>query len=142
MKTILVVLVATLSASIGESILSFGMRKIGACEPSARAWFVMVATNPYVYVGVVFLACFFFLYLLALSWADLSFVLPITALSYLFAGIFAKYLLHEQVSWVRWAGIMIIVLGIVLIAAEGGKQRTSQITCRAFRVMGDQPEGR
>jgi len=127
MKTYIVVLIAALSAAIGESLLSFGMRRYGSmdlAEPSHWLALVLsVVRNPYIFSGVVFLAIFFFLYLAALSWADLSFVLPLTAVSYLFAALLAKFFLGEEVSWYRWAGTIIIVIGIALVAA-GGKSRT------------------
>jgi drug/metabolite transporter (DMT)-like permease len=127
MKTYIVIMIAAFSASVGESLLSFGMRRHGAinlAEPSN--WLVLVFSvvrNPYVFLGVVFLGIFFFLYLAALSWADLSFVLPLTAVSYIFAALLAKYFLKEQVSWYRWAGTMVIVIGIAMIAL-GGKSRS------------------
>ena len=127
MKTILVILVATVSASVGETVLSYAMRRIGRLNPSAKEWFLFVATNPYVYLGTLFLACFFFLYLLALSWADLSFVLPVTALSYLFAAILAKYFLGEHISWLRWSGIAIIVVGIALVVLEGDYRHSADL---------------
>ena len=75
-------------------------------------------------MGVVLLGIYFFLYLAALSWADLSFVLPLTAVSYLFAALLAKFILKEDVSWVRWVGTIVIMVGITVVALDGG-QRTS-----------------
>ncbi len=127
MKTYIVVMIAALSAAIGESLLSFGRRRYGSmnlAEPSH--WLVLVSSvvrNPYIFLGVVFLGVFFFLYLAALSWADLSFVLPLTAVSYLVAALLAKFFLREEVSWHRWAGTVLIVIGIVLVAL-GGKSRS------------------
>lgn len=84
-----------------------------------------VIRNPYVLAGVVFLAFFFFLYLAALSWADLSFVMPLTAMSYIFAALLARYMLKEELSWFRWAGTVVIILGIILIALDS-RQRTEE----------------
>jgi drug/metabolite transporter (DMT)-like permease len=127
MKTYIVIMIAALSAAVGESLLSFGMRRYGSmnlAEPSD--WLVLVSSvvrNPYVFLGVVFLSVFFFLYLAALSWADLSFVLPLTAVSYLFAALLAKFFLKEEISWHRWTGTIFIVIGIALVAL-GGKSRS------------------
>lgn len=127
MKTYIVVAIAALSAAIGESLLSYGMRRYGAIsltEPSGvRMLITSVVTNPFVFTGVVFLGLFFFLYLAALSWADLSFVLPLTALSYLFAALLARYFLKEDVSWQRWVGTIVIVIGIIFVALDA-KPRT------------------
>jgi drug/metabolite transporter (DMT)-like permease len=127
MRTYIVVMIAALSAAVGESLLSLGMRRYGSmnlAEPSH--WFVLVSSvvrNPYIFLGVVFLGIFFFLYLAALSWADLSFVLPLTAVSYIFAALLAKFFLKEEVSWHRWTGTVVIVVGIALVAL-GGKSRS------------------
>jgi drug/metabolite transporter (DMT)-like permease len=120
-KTVVVVTLAALSAAVGETLLSFGMKKHGAmnlADPSQ--WFSLilsVARNPYVTLGVAFLAIFFFLYLAALSWADLSFVLPLTAVSYIFAALLARFVLRVF----RWIGTAVIMIGITLIALNGGQ---------------------
>jgi drug/metabolite transporter (DMT)-like permease len=122
MKTYIVIAIAALSAAVGESLLSYGMRAHGDVNLTKFSDLVVLITsvfrNQYVTVGVAFLAVFFFLYLAALSWADLSFVLPLTAMSYIFAAFLAKFFLKEDVSWFRWAGTLIIVLGIALVAFE------------------------
>ncbi len=126
-KTFLVVATAALSAATGETLLSYGMKKSGEmniAEPSQwLALFFSVVRNPYIFTGVFFLAIFFFLYLAALSWADLSFILPLTAVSYIFAALLARFVLGEDVSWARWAGTVVIMIGIALVALEG-RQRT------------------
>jgi drug/metabolite transporter (DMT)-like permease len=124
-KTVIVVTLAALSAAVGETLLSYGMKKNGAMnitDPSQ--WFSLifsVVSNPYITAGVVFLAIFFFLYLAALSWADLSFVLPLTAVSYIFAALLARFVLREEVSVFRWIGTVVIMIGITLIALNGGQ---------------------
>ncbi len=84
-----------------------------------------VIRNPYVLAGVVFLAFFFFLYLAALSWADLSFVMPLTAVSYIFAALLARFVLKEELSWFRWVGTIVITLGIILVALDS-RQRSEE----------------
>ena len=92
---------------------------ISLANPSHIATLILsVVRNPYVFLGVVFLAIFFFLYLAALSWADLSYVLPLTAMSYVFAALMAKFVLKEDVSWQRWLGTVIIVIGVACVAVD------------------------
>ncbi len=123
MKTYIVVAIAALSAAIGETLLSYGMKRSGTVmlnNPSQWLTLMLsVVRNPYIFTGVLFLGVFFFLYLAALSWADLSFVLPLTALSYIIAAFLAKYFLKEDVSWFRWIGTIIIVIGIAFVAIDG-----------------------
>jgi drug/metabolite transporter (DMT)-like permease len=120
--TILVLIIATLSAAIGETFLSYGMKSLGPVSLSSPSRWLELAfsavKNVHLAVGVGFLACFFFLYLATLSWADFSFVLPITSLSFLFGIVMAKLFLHEQVSWQRWAGTLVILAGICLVASD------------------------
>ncbi len=115
-------LIAALSASIGESFLSFGMKRIGESEWVGPwgwfRWLIAVISTPYIIIGVVFLACFFFLYLITLSHADLSYVLPITAASIVFAAILARIFLKERISAIRLAGIAVIILGIIIISMD------------------------
>ncbi len=138
-KTYIVILLATLSAAIGETLLSYGMKKGGQvdlCSPSQWACLVLsVVRNPYVFAGVVFLAFFFFLYLAALSWADLSFVMPLTAMSYIFAALLAKFVLREEVTWFRWVGTAVITAGIILITFDN-RQRTDESVITDYNQQG------
>lgn len=122
MKIVITVAIAALSAAIGETLMSVGMRRYGVIsltDPAHLVTLVLsVVRNPYVFMGVAFLAVFFFLYLAALSWADLSYVLPLTAMSYIFAALMAKFALKEDVSWQRWLGTMIIVIGVSFVALD------------------------
>jgi len=138
-----------LSAAIGEAFLSYGMKRngqINLSEPSQWGHLVLtVIRNPHIFLGVVFLSLFFFLYLAALSWDDLSFVMPLTAMSYIFAALLAKFMLGEEISWFRWAGTVVITLGILFIVLDG-KQRSGERGVAAYQqnLTGgiEQPAGR
>jgi drug/metabolite transporter (DMT)-like permease len=129
MKTFIVILIATLSAAVGEVLLSYGMRRHGEIdlmEPSH--WIDMITAvvrNPYVLAGVVLLAVYFFLYLAALSWGDISYVMPLTAMSFVFVALMAKFALHENISIYRWAGTILIVVGISLVVFENSWGKTA-----------------
>ena len=131
MKTFVVILLATLSAAIGEVLMSYGMKRGGEVDLTAPSqWLgliLSVVRNPYVLIGVVLLAIFFFLYLASLSWADISFVMPLTAMSFIFAALLAKFVLKEDVSWFRWVGTLVIVAGIIIVALDD-KQLTGDRT--------------
>jgi drug/metabolite transporter (DMT)-like permease len=122
-KTFVVLFFAALSGAVAETFFSYGMRSFGAMDWSKPARWIdlllVVPRNPYVLTGVVFASGFFFLYLTALSWADLSYAMPITALSFIFAAVFAQVFLGEQVSWHRWVGSLLIVAGVALVVLEG-----------------------
>jgi len=121
MKTFVVLSIAALCAAIGDTFLSYGMRNsvVSAATPGKVMHHLLVVVREYhVTVGVVFMGCFFYLYLASLSWADLSFAKPITALSCVFATSFAALFLREEVSWFRWMGAVFIVLGVACISFD------------------------
>jgi bacterial/archaeal transporter family protein len=121
-KTYVVLVLAALSGAVGETFFSYGMRRFGEMDVSSPArWLdllLVVPRNLHVLTGVVFAAGFFFLYLTALSWVDLSFAMPLTALSFVFATLLSRFILGEQVSWHRWVGTIIIVAGVSLVALD------------------------
>ena len=121
-KTIIVMLVAITAGTIGDILLTKGMREIGdlsAMNPRAIMDAAMRAlTCPKLMLGTTMLAVFFFLWLAVLSWEDLSVALPMQALNYVLVAILAKYILHEQVSPLRWAGIVLVCIGVMLITSS------------------------
>jgi uncharacterized membrane protein len=118
-----VLAVAIILVSIGDMLLAHGMKKIGAvssCSPAALFQVgLQVFTNPSIIVGIIFLAGFFFLWLAVLSWCDLSFVLPLTALSYVLTAFLSIYFLGETITPLRWAGTILICIGVALVTKSG-----------------------
>ncbi len=102
----------TVCAAIGDSLLSHGMKEIGAISFHRLPTIVLAILNPWVALGILFLLGFFASYLTALSWADLTYVLPATSLGYVLLALTAKFFLHEQISPARWAGILLISAGV------------------------------
>jgi drug/metabolite transporter (DMT)-like permease len=72
--------------------------------------------NPWVALGVTLLILWLLSHMALLSWADLSYVLPVTSVGYVLAAVVGRVFLHEQISWVRWAGILFIMLGVWMVA--------------------------
>jgi drug/metabolite transporter (DMT)-like permease len=120
LKTILVVLVAVVLGGAGHIMLAKGMRPVGDLTeaPSGRlgAMIVRAVSNPWLLVGVAFQALFFFLYLTLLTRADVSLVLPLTALDYIVVALLAQWVLGESVTALRWTGIGLIVAGVALMS--------------------------
>jgi uncharacterized membrane protein len=108
----LVLVGVAVSAAIGDSLLSRGMKQIGSVSLDHLPHIILAILNPWVALGILFLLCFFASYMTALSWADLTYVLPATSLSYVLLALIAKFLLHEQVSATRWAGIVLVSAGV------------------------------
>ena len=113
----------TAFAAAGDSVLSHGMRQAGRISLHHPLSLILAVLNPWVAVGVLLLLAFFAAYVNALSWADLTYVLPATSMGYLLLALVAKFALHEQVSPLRWLGIAIISGGVGFVA--GGPALTS-----------------
>jgi drug/metabolite transporter (DMT)-like permease len=112
----LVLLAVVLTISFGDSFLSHGMAQVGPVSVHHLGMLLTAMKNPWVISGIVLLIGFFASYLTALSWADLTFVLPSTAFSYVIIALLAKYWQHETVSPSRWLGILFIVCGVGIVA--------------------------
>jgi drug/metabolite transporter (DMT)-like permease len=112
----LVLLAIIFSAAIGDILLSVGMKQIGAISPARWLDLLFAVRNPFVALGILCLLIFFGSYLTALSWADLTFVLPATALGYVVVALLSKFFLHENVTTSRWLGIALISAGVGFVA--------------------------
>ncbi|MBM3220668.1 MAG: hypothetical protein FJZ38_18685 [Candidatus Rokubacteria bacterium] len=119
-KTMVIVLIAAVLGGTGHVFLAKGMRPVGdLTEAPSHRLGDMVAravSNPWLLFGVVLQASFFFIYLTLLSRADVSLVLPLTAIDYIVVAVLAQYMLGEIVTPVRWAGMGLIVVGAGLLS--------------------------
>jgi drug/metabolite transporter (DMT)-like permease len=120
LKTLLVVVVAVVLGGTGHVMLAKGIRPVGDLTeaPSGRlgGMVTRALSSPWVVVGVALQAAFFFLYLTLLSRADVSQLLPMTALDYIVVALLAQWALGEAVTPARWAGIGLIVVGVALVS--------------------------
>ncbi len=112
----------TVFAASGDSLLSVGMKQVGQISFQRLPEMILAFLNPYVGFGILLLLAFFACYMAALSWADLTYVLPATSLGYVLVALIAKFGLHEQVSTSRWIGILLISGGVGFVAT--GPSRT------------------
>lgn len=119
-KTLLLVLLATLIGGTGHVMLAKGMRSVGDLTeaPASRLGGMIgrAVSSPWVLLGVALQATFFALYLSLLSRANVSQVLPMTAIDYIVVALLAEALLAEVVTPARWAGIALIAAGVVLVS--------------------------
>jgi drug/metabolite transporter (DMT)-like permease len=100
----------------GDVLLKRGMDDLGEIHLSNWTHIFHAFVNPWVVVGILCLAGFFYAYLTALSWADLTFVLPATAFGYVVTAFLSRFFLNEIVSPWRWAGVLLITCGVGLVA--------------------------
>ncbi len=102
----------TLFAAIGDTFLARGMKQVGNVSLHGLPDILFSILNPWVALGIFFLLGFFAAYMMALSWADLTYVLPATSLGYVLLTLIAKFFLHEQVTTMRWLGVVLISAGV------------------------------
>ena len=107
----------TLFSTAGDSLLARGMKDSGSISLHNISGLLLVILNPWVALGILSLLAFFSCYMSALSWADLTFVLPATSLGYVLVAIIAHFGFHEMISATRWIGIMMIAAGVAFAAA-------------------------
>ena len=108
----LVLAAVTVFGATGDSLLSRGMKDAGNISLHHLPDLILTILNPWVLAGTLFLLGFFAASMTALSWADLTYVLPATSLGYVLLALIAKFLLHEQVTATRWLGIILISVGV------------------------------
>ncbi len=109
----------TLFSTAGDSLLSYGMKHLGNINVSLHnlSALLLAVLNPWVAAGILLLLAFFSCYLTALSWADLTYVLPATSLAYVLIAFIGHFRLHEEISPSRWLGIALIAAGVGFVAA-------------------------
>jgi len=95
-------------AVTGDSLVSRGMKEVGGVSLHHLSGIVLVVFRPEIALGVLFLLAFFACYMAALSWADLTYVLPATSVSFILLTLVARFMLHENVSLARGLGVLMI----------------------------------
>jgi uncharacterized membrane protein len=111
-----------LTASVGDSLLARGMAQVGPVDLHHLGLLWKALFNPFIDGGILLLMGFFASYMTALSWADLTFVMPATAFGYVVVALLSHYWLHEHLSLSRWAGIALITCAVGFVA--NGPSRT------------------
>jgi drug/metabolite transporter (DMT)-like permease len=117
-KTAILIAVIVLADSAGDVLLTRGMKQVG--EISTIRWRELLVIARKVLSNRSFLSAIFFIcvtfvsFLTVLSWADLSLVFPATSLIYVVSTLGAKFILGETVTLQRWAGILLVCLGVAL----------------------------
>ncbi len=108
----LILVVVMLCSALGDTCLSVGMKKIGPVSLSHLGTLLVAVRTPWVAIGIALLLGFFASYLTALTWADLTYVLPATSFGYVVVAVLSRFWLHEHVSLSRWLGVLIITCGV------------------------------
>ena len=130
-KIIIILLIALVLEAVGVVYLSAGLKQIGEVQRISAAEICRIigrgATNKNILLGVLFEAVFFGALLYLLSQHDVSLIWPLTSLGFVITALAAKFVLKEEVSWVRWVGVACIVIGAGIITwSEKMKERKAE----------------
>jgi drug/metabolite transporter (DMT)-like permease len=112
-----------LSGPTGDAFLARGMKNAGSIDIHHISRVMSALADPFIIFGMLSLLVFMSSYMTALSFADLTYVLPATAISYVLMVLLSIVWLHEHVSSRRWSGVAFIVIGVGIVA--GGPARTT-----------------
>ena len=120
MKTRIILAVIIISNAVGDVSLSYGMKRVGNISalplPQMASAAVQALFHPWVALGVILLIIFLISFATALSWADLSYVLPSTAVGYILIALLAHWVLQENLNPARWMGTALIAVGVLLVS--------------------------
>src|SRR5262245_9859136 len=120
MITAVLIALVVLGGSAGDVFITKGMKQIGEITTvNVRRLLVTLGralSNRFFLIGIAFMAVSYFSFLAALRIADLSLVLPATSVSFVITTIGARLFLKEMISPIRWAGILLVCVGVALIS--------------------------
>jgi|SRR5271156_90418 len=132
LRTYLLLPVMVVLGPLGNVLLSRGMKDVGArtrwIPSDILSILIRIFSSGYVWLGIASLLTFYFVYMLLVSWSDYSYVQPASALSYAVVSLLGYFWLGETVVRLRWLGIGIICVGVVIIV--GTPHRTNRETDR------------
>ena len=114
-KTRLVALIVILSQSLGNWSLAWGMKHDAPHMALSPIAVLRAIFSPWVGLGIVLLILWLLSRMALLSWADLSYVMPVTAISYVVTAFAGRLFLGENVSLARWVGIVLVTAGVTLV---------------------------
>jgi len=120
LKTWICAVVVVFSNVFGNFFMKRGM----PAQLNGPLDYIAVLFQPWVALGVVLLIVLMMSRMALLSWADLSYVLPVTSIGYVLVAVVGRWLLHESITNTRWAGIALIMVGVALVG--GGAPRTER----------------
>jgi len=118
-KTYLFLALMVILGPLGNVLLGKGMKRIGATaswNPNELVHFLaQLMGSGFIWLGVGCLLAFFAAYMLVLSWADYSYVQPASAVAYAVVALLGHFFLGEVVTPLRWMGVFIICLGVLVV---------------------------
>jgi drug/metabolite transporter (DMT)-like permease len=121
-----VLALTAICAPLGDTCLSRGMKPLPPISLTHPGELIAAVFTPWIAAGIALLIGFFASYLTALSWADLTYVLPATAFGNVIVALLSRFWLDEPISIARWAGILLITVGVGFVAQGPSRTEPAQ----------------
>jgi uncharacterized membrane protein len=136
-KTRIFTALVVISNVLGNFSLTWGMRQVGSVVSLSPWPYIAALFNPWVALGVSLLIVWLISQMTLLSWADLSYVLPVTSVGYVLAAVAGRLFLHEEISLARWAGVGLIMMGVAMVSRTAPRAAPQPSTAepQAARAM-------
>lgn len=126
LKVFLLIVLNDIGDTIAQLLMKKGLNHTGidtVTMTNVVEFCVKNASSPLLWLGIFIFVLNFFVWIVILSRVDLSIAMPVGSTSYIFVPIVAMIFLHEHVSLMRWAGIILIILGIHYVSQSAGRER-------------------
>jgi uncharacterized membrane protein len=117
LKTRVFIVIVVLANVFGNFFMSWGVKRRGSLVGLSLLEYIRVILDPWVAFGISLLIVWMLSRMALLSWADLSYVVPVTAIGYVLTAVLGRVFLGERIGGARWAGTLFIVAGIALVGS-------------------------
>lgn len=119
MRTALFVAVVVLAGTGGDVLMTMAMKKVARDEPwtwrGGPLRILRALAQPLLWGGIGLMIVSFLAFITVLSWANMTLVVPATATNYIVGALGARLVLKERVSKMRWAGVLLVATGVLLV---------------------------
>jgi uncharacterized membrane protein len=115
LKTRLLTAFVVCTNVLGNFAMSWGLKHQRVELGFAPLAYIRLIFTPWVLLGTTLLILWLLSRMTLLGWADLSYVLPVTSIGYVLSAVLGKVFFGEHVTWQRWLGTGLIVIGIVCV---------------------------
>lgn len=138
-KLIIVLVVALVFEAVGVVFLGQGLKEIGEAQKINVAEIARLVgrglTNRSILLGVLMESIFFIALLIMLARWDVSLIWPLTALGFVLTTLAARFIRHEEVSSIRWSGVILIMVGAALVAWSEKVKTTPAVSPTATDLL-------
>jgi len=142
-KLTVVLLIALVIEALGVVWLSRGLKQIGELRQfsAEEVWRLLGrgVTNPYILLGTVLETAFFLILLVLLKRHDVSLIWPLTSLGFVLTALAARFIRHEEISALRWGGVVLIVIGAGLVGWSERNKKAAAANPAGFAEVSAPP---